>query len=82
MIIRFERMQADLDDALRRVGVTEPLPVPHRNPTSSRRDQRYAELYTPAARAIVEQAYRREIERFGYTFEDERGASQGATVRG
>jgi hypothetical protein len=75
-VIRFERMQADLDEALRRVGVTEPLPIPHRNPTSSRRDVRYAELYTPAARAIVERAYRRELDRFGYAFEE------GVGVRG
>jgi hypothetical protein len=68
-VIRFERMQADLDEALRRVGVTEPLPIPHRNPTTSRGDIHYSELYTPAARAIVEAAYRRELDRFGYVFE-------------
>jgi Sulfotransferase family len=67
-VIRFERMQADLDEALRRVGVTEPLPLPHRNPTSSRADRHYSALYTPAARAIVEAAYRRELDRFGYVF--------------
>jgi hypothetical protein len=67
-VIRFERMQADLDEALRRVGVTETPPIPHRNPTSSRRDVHYADLYTPAARAIVERAYRRELDRFGYAF--------------
>ena len=68
-VIRFERMQADLDEALRRVGVTEQLVIPHRNPTASRQDVHYSELYTPEARAIVERAYRRELERFGYAFE-------------
>ena len=62
--------------ALRRVGVTEPLTIPHRNPTSSRREVRYAELYTPASRAIVERAYRRELDRFGYDFDE------GPTVDG
>jgi hypothetical protein len=69
-VIRFERMQADLDAALRKVGVTEPLLLPHRNPTSSRGDRHYSELYTPTARAIVAAAYRRELDRFGYAFEE------------
>lgn len=68
-VIRFERMQADLDEAVRRVGLQERLAVPHRNPTTSRADRHYAEVYTPAARAIVERAYHRELDRFGYTFQ-------------
>jgi hypothetical protein len=63
-------MQADLDEALRKVGLTEVLPIPHRNPTSSRRDVHHSELYTRASRAIVERAYRRELDRFGYRFRD------------
>jgi hypothetical protein len=69
-VIRFEQMQEGLDEALRRVGVSRPIPLPHRNPTQSRRDVDYRDLYTPAARATVARAYRREIERFGYAFED------------
>jgi hypothetical protein len=49
--------------------VTEPLLIPHRNPTASRQDVHYATLYTVEARAIVERAYRRELDRFGYAFE-------------
>jgi hypothetical protein len=67
-IIRFERMQPDLDEALRAAGVTESLVLPHRNPTTSRKDVHYSVLYTPASRAIVERAYDREIDRFGYGF--------------
>ena len=33
-----------------------------------RDDRPYAEMYTPAAREIVEHAYRRELDRFGYAF--------------
>jgi hypothetical protein len=68
-LIRFEHMQADLDEALRKVGVTEPHQLPHRNPTASRADQDYRALYTDRARAVVERAYAREIARHGYTFE-------------
>jgi hypothetical protein len=79
-VIRFERMQEGLDEALARVGVTRPLSVPHRNPTTSRRDRDYREMYTPDARAIVERAYGREIERFGYRFED--GPEGGGSATG
>ncbi len=68
-VIRFEAMQADLDEALRRVGVTKPHRLPHRNPTASRRDRDYWSIYTPRSRAIVAQAYARELAQHGYTFE-------------
>jgi hypothetical protein len=67
-LIRFERMQADLDEALGRVGVTGPHLLPHRNPTASRADQDYRALYSDRARAIVERAYAREIAQHGYAF--------------
>jgi hypothetical protein len=69
-VIRFERMQEGLDEALRRVGVTTPHRLPHRNPTESRRDLDYRDIYTPSARQVVATAYARELERFGYTFEE------------
>jgi hypothetical protein len=68
-IIRFEAMQAGLDEALRKVGITEPHPLPHRNPTESRRDRDYRRLYTDRAREIVAHAYARELEQHGYSFE-------------
>jgi hypothetical protein len=68
-VIRFEQMQAGLDEALRKVGVTEPHPLPHRNPTASRRDRDYRGIYTPRARDIVSQAYARELVQQGYAFE-------------
>lgn len=76
-IIRFERLQEGLDEALRRVGVSEPHRLPHRNPTESRRDLDYRRLYTPAARDLVSRAYARELERFGYSFEEGPEGSAG-----
>ncbi len=72
-IIRFEAMQDGLDAALRRVGVHEPHPLPHRNPTSSRRDRDYRAIYTERARVVVAQAYARQLQRHGYTFESPPG---------
>jgi hypothetical protein len=57
------------------VGVTEPHPLPHRNPTASRRDRDYRSIYSPRARAIVAHAYARELQQQGYSFE-------GAAVEG
>jgi hypothetical protein len=76
-IIRFEAMQEGLDEALRAVGVAEPHPLPHRNPTQSRRDRDYRAIYTPRAREIVARAYARELRAHGYAFEpvDGGGAS-------
>jgi hypothetical protein len=68
-VIRFEAMQEGLDAALRQVGVTEPHPLPHRNPTQSRRDRDYRAVYTPRARQIVTRAYARELRQHGYTFD-------------
>ena len=68
-VIRFEAMQDGLDEALRRVGVSHPHVLPHRNPTSSRADRDYRSLYTDRARAIVTRAYGRELAQYGYTFE-------------
>jgi len=77
-IIRFESMQQGLDEALRRVGVTEPHPLPHRNPTQSRRDRDYRAIYTPRAREIVTRAYARELRQHGYAFDLEaEGGSRG-----
>jgi len=72
-IIRFEAMQEGLDEALRKVGVREPHPLPHRNPTQSRRDRDYRRIYTPRAREIVSRVYARELRRHGYVFDPDAG---------
>lgn len=68
-VIRFEAMQDGLDEALRRVGVTEPHPLPHRNPTTSRQDRDYRALYTDRSREVVARAYARELAAHGYSFD-------------
>ncbi len=72
-IIRFEAMQEGLDEALRKVGVREPHPLPHRNPTQSRRDRDYRRIYTPRAREIVGRVYARELRQHGYAFDPDAG---------
>jgi hypothetical protein len=69
LVIRFEQMQVGLDEALRRVGVSETHRLPHRNPTASRRDRDYRSVYSGAARTVVEDVYAREIQQHGYAFD-------------
>jgi hypothetical protein len=68
-IIRFERMQEGLDEALCMLGVSQRHELRHRNPTSSRRDRDYRRIYTDTAREVVSRAYARELERNAYSFE-------------
>jgi hypothetical protein len=68
-VIRFERLQEGLDEALRRVGVTERHLLPHRNPTASRQDRDYRQLYTDRGREVVARAYARELAQHGYSFD-------------
>ena len=77
LLNRFEAMQEGLDQALRAVGVTEPHPLPHRNPTQSRRDRDYRTIYTPKARQIVSRAYARELREHGYAFDPGSGREPG-----
>jgi hypothetical protein len=68
-VIRFERMQEGLAEALRNVGVSEPPALPHRNPTASRGGRDYRSVYTARARRIVATAYARELSQHGYSFD-------------
>lgn len=68
-IIAFEDIQAGLDAALLAVGVSSRHELPHRNLTASRRHHDYRDIYGDGAREVVSHAYRRELDRFGYTFE-------------
>jgi hypothetical protein len=67
-LIHFEHMQDDLDAALRKLGVPEPHRLPHRNPTASRADRDYRQVYTERARHIVSRAYADLIGAHGYRF--------------
>ncbi len=69
VIIRFERLQADVDELFRRLGVQERVEIPVVNPTGVREKKPYQAFYTPKARAIVEQVFAGRIARYGYTFD-------------
>ena len=69
VIIRHERLQADVDDLFRRLGVAEHVEIPVVNPTAIRKKKPYQSFYTPRARQIVEQVFEDRLVRYGYRFE-------------
>ena len=72
-IIRFERMQADLDEALRSVGVLTRVMIPVVNVTPARKGRHYREYYTAEARHIIERVWAERLGRWGYAFEANSG---------
>ncbi len=68
-IIRFERMQADLDEALRRVGVLKRVMIPLVNVTPARQGRHYGEYYTADSRSIIERVWAERLDRWGYAFD-------------
>lgn len=65
-VMRFERLQEDFDEALRRIGLPQTA-IPAHNVTRERESD-YRGYYTPRARRVVEAAFAETIERFRYTF--------------
>ncbi|MGH2725445.1 MAG: sulfotransferase family 2 domain-containing protein [Actinomycetota bacterium] len=66
-IMRFERMQEDLDEVLSKVGAPSGFDIENLNPTPDR-SRDYRSYYTDEARAAVEHVFRPDLERFGYRF--------------
>ncbi len=72
-VIRFERMRADLDEALRRVGVQRRVTIPLLNVTPARKGRHYRDYYTAESRSIIERVWAERLSRWGYSFDDEIG---------
>lgn len=66
---RFERLRRDFAAALDRLGLRADLPR-HNVGTPHRRYAHYTDYYDPASRRLVERIHARDIEMFGYRFED------------
>ncbi len=63
---RFENFQDDLLEVSDRLGI-EPSSIPHSNRSPHRH---YSSFYTPETEKIVREKFKRDIEYFGYQFED------------
>jgi hypothetical protein len=69
VVLRYERLQADFDALMTRVGVTEHIEIPRHNRTRPRASRPYQAYYTPEARRLVEQVYADRLAEYGYRFE-------------
>lgn len=65
-VMRFERLQEDFNEVLRRLGVPGPIEIPKWNVTEGK--DHYRAYYTPRAQRIVEKAFAPDLERFDYAF--------------
>lgn len=66
-LIRYERLEADLNGVLRQAGVAGGVALPHKNKTPGKAP--YQSYYSAMSRRLVERALRHELALFGYTFE-------------
>lgn len=66
-VLRYERLQQDFDDLIRRLGAT-PVEIPRRNVTEQRPRREYRDEYDRLSRTLVRIGQRADLERFGYSF--------------
>jgi len=66
-VCRYETLEEDLANALKRVGIDQPIALP-RAKSTHRGSGAWRDYYTPRTRDIVGRWYRREIEALGYSF--------------
>lgn len=67
VVMRYERLQADFDDVLRRVGAT-PCEIPRINVSLARSERDYRGAYDRLSRLLVRIGQREDLERFDYSF--------------
>lgn len=67
---RFENLQADFARVCEKLGLG-PQVLPHANAARERRP--YREYYSPRAKQLVDEMFEWDIERFGYTFDQDAG---------
>ena len=63
---RYEAIARDFQTVCQRIGI--PYLLPHKN-SSSHKD--FRQYYTPETRAMVAEAYKEDIDYFGYTFDEQ-----------
>jgi hypothetical protein len=66
-VMRFDNLQEDFDEALRRVGAPKKITIPRVNQTLGR-DPKYRSYYSTGSRKIVERGFRRDLDRYGFKF--------------
>jgi hypothetical protein len=69
-VIRYESLTSDLGRALAKVGITDPIALPHAKGNWRIDRRHYSQVLGSQARARIEAAAARELEMFGYCWKD------------
>jgi len=65
-VMRYECLQEDFRDVLRRLGADSEIEIPNSNPTSGKRP--YRQYYSESSKRLVSRAFKDVIRRYGYSF--------------
>ena len=66
-VVRFEQLNHDFAEALRRAGVAQHVELPTVNVTDDRAPS-YRSYYSDASRRVVQRTFRADLEQYGYCF--------------
>ena len=65
---KFENLDSDYREAMARIGVSAPPPLPHAKGNWRPRDKAYRDYYNEVSRKAVAGQFAREIDLLGYVF--------------
>lgn len=70
-VCHYHRLERDLAAVLERLGLEGPVTLPRAKSGFRKEKKHWREYYTPQTRDLVAGWYRREVEAFGYSFDDD-----------
>ena len=80
-VCHYHRLEEDLATVLERLGLDGPVTLPRAKSGFRKEKKHWRDYYTPQTRDIVGRWYRREIETFGYRFDDEAARTLQAALK-
>lgn len=69
VVMRYENIQADFSEVLKRIGATTDLTIPIVNQTSERTYPDYQEYYSKYSRSLVRFVYHHDLKKYNYRFD-------------
>lgn len=67
-VCKYENLERDLSSVLEKVGIYNPLEIPHAKAEFRKTGKRYSDMYSAAEQKKVESVFEDEIDLFGYSF--------------
>ncbi len=76
-VLRYENLGDELSPLLEKLGLSSEISLPRRNTSYEGKRAHYSTYYSDQTRDLIARWYRREIDAFGYRFEDHAGGGNG-----